>query len=441
MADANPRPGRTRRDVLQQAAGAAFFAVGGGSLLAACGDDGGGGGGGGGSTSQPATSAPSKGSKVDLLKGREVYSHFVTLNREYYLQWHEGAKRAVEALGGVYKYAVDDQNAPRQIQQFEQAVKAGAKIFFNAAPDPSTLAPMAKVARDNKVYFTHFFEMPPWGSPFDPRFSPSEYFVSFFIPEFITIGELMADELAKVLGEKGNVVHITGFPGATPDINLTTGVKRGIEKYPGMKILASQPGNWLEADSREAMAGIIRQHGDQINGVIGNNDDCGIGAANALQEAGMKDVKVVTENGSKLATEYVLAGKIHGTVAIFPAWNAGTAAVRAIDAALGFKPTVPERMMWEAGTMITKDNAQGYLDYVSGPDPFDWPLMSRIAHPDDWDPQGPMRPIVYDELWAGQPKPKGWTYPSEIKASQDSGEFDKITEMYAEHYKKKIYGA
>ncbi len=235
------------------------------------------------------------------------------------------------------------------------------------------------------------------------------------------------------MGGKGNIVWITGYPGSTPDLQLSAGIREALKRFPNIKIIGEQPGNWLQADSREAMAGFIRRYGDTINGVIGQNDDCGIGAADALQEAGMKGIPIVSNNGTIKATQYLLADKYHATYAIFPAWNAGIAAVRAIDASLGWKPTVPERMMWTKGAIITKQNAKGYLDYINGPDPHNWPVMSRIAHPKDWDPQGPLEPLDYDQMWEGVAKPSGFKYPPEIAHAKNSGQCQESYSLFTEH--------
>jgi ribose transport system substrate-binding protein len=391
--------------------------------------------------STPPAKEPDAAPGQNLLDGAVVYSNFVTLNREYYVQWHEGAKRAVEALGGVYKFATDDQDPARQISQFQQQAAGGNKIFFNAGPDPSSLAPIAKLAAEKKAHFTHFFEIPTWGSVYDPRLNPSSYFVSFFIPDFETIGEMMVDELARAIDEDGLIAHVSGFPGSTPDLQVSKGIDKGLKKYPGIKLGARVPGNFLQDDSRDAMAGMIRQLGGaNINGVLGTNDDCAIGAIQALEESKLNDIPVVGNNGSTLAAQYVVAGRMHATVANFPAWNAGTAAVRAIDAHLGWKPTVPERMQLPGGTLITADNAPGYLDYVTGPDPFDWVRMSRVASPDNWDPQGPIKGLRYDQFWSGFDNPDKFKIPAEMKAAEDSGEYDKIDALYDAHYKQGIFG-
>jgi len=48
--------------------------------------------------------------------------------------------------------------------------------------------------------------------------------------------------IAKDLGYKGNVVLIEGVPSVISDLRTKT-AKDVVAKYPGMKVLDSQPGN------------------------------------------------------------------------------------------------------------------------------------------------------------------------------------------------------
>ncbi len=426
--------GRTRREMLLEGGAAAAFLAGGASLMRV------------GKASAAAKAAVMSrrldaSPTVNLLKGQTVISDFVTLNREYYIGWNQGARRCVEALGGVYQFAVDNQNAQVQVQHFQQQVQQGHKIFFCAAPDPTTVAPIGKLAEENKAYFDMYFEMPTWGSPFDPRVNGSPYFVSWVAPDWVGQGDAEMTELARMMGGKGNMIWITGFPGSTPDLQLTAGVNQALKRYPNIKVIGSAPGNWLQADSRAAMAGFIRKFGaNNIQGIVGQNDDCGIGALQAYNEAGIKTIPpIVSNNGATLTVKYIAAGQYHATFATYPAWNGGMAAVQVIDASLGWKPTVPERMMWTGGALITKANAARYLEFVTGPDPFNWPLMSKIAHPTDWDPQAPFYPLNFNQWWSVAPKPSGFVYPSEIAQSDKSGEFTRITALYKEHYKRQVF--
>jgi len=65
--------------------------------------------------------------------------------------------------------------------------------------------------------------------------------------------------------------------------------------------------------------------------------------------------------------------------------------------------------------------------------------LSKVLHPNDWDPQAELFPMDIDLEWGGIPKPAGWTYPAEYVKSQESGEAKAVQEEYASHYKIKFF--
>ena len=44
--------------------------------------------------------------------------------------------------------------------------------------------------------------------------------------------------------------------------------------------------------------------------------------------------------------------------------------------------------------------------------------MSKVEHPDDWDPQAEVFPMDIDLEWGGIAKPEGWDYPEEYVSGQ-----------------------
>lgn len=97
---------------------------------------------------------------------------------------------------------------------------------------------------------------------------------------------------------------------------------------------------------------------------------------------------------------------------------------------------------WHSVT-TTKENVDVYLDrYVDNGNvpPFDYRLMSKVAHPNDWDPQGEITPLDIDVEWAGLPKPAGWQYPPAYLEAKNNGEWQRVTEEYRAHYKIPFFG-
>jgi ribose transport system substrate-binding protein len=419
----------SRRQLLRRGmqAGAVFSASG---LIAACGSSGDKGGG-------SKTTAKKQIAKTDVLKGLPVVALFTTLENDYYAGWDQGGRRAVEALGGKYRAFTNDNDPTKEVATFQNQIQAGAKIVFMTAPDPSNIPKIAELANQNKVFVVNTWESPQWYSPF----SAGPYYVTYITNNSFEAGKTIAKALFDKMGGKGGLVHISGFPGSTPDWQRTAGLHEALKEYPNIKLLASQPGKWNRDDSRNAMAGIIRKVGkDNINGVFGQNDDCGVGAMNALQEAGvdLSKVPITGCDGNKGTMDFIKAGRYFAAYSSLPWWSAGFSAVRAIDAYKGVKFEPAERQLWSGGLVVTKDTADGYLKTFAQSDPFDWARMSRFLHPKDWDPQNAVTPMDMNVMWGGQKKPSGFELPADYAAAVKTDELKKVAELYASQYQKKI---
>ena len=73
--------------------------------------------------------------------------------------------------------------------------------------------------------------------------------------------------------------------------------------------------NWDRSQAAALMEQWIRQFGDAIEVVIGNNDEMALGAAEALERAGdTRGVKVVGIDGTPQGIEGLKSGKLYGTV-------------------------------------------------------------------------------------------------------------------------------
>ena len=64
--------------------------------------------------------------------------------------------------------------------------------------------------------------------------------------------------------------------------------------------------------------------------------------------------------------------------------------------------------------------------------PFDYKKLSKVAHPQDWDPQAEVFPMDIDLEWGGIPKPDGWSYPTAYTEARANGEAEKIRQLVGE---------
>lgn len=363
------------------------------------------------------------------LEGQTVVSLFTSLNNDYYSGWDLGARRAVEAFGGEYVALTNEGDPATQLSQFEQQVDAGVKIFFVTAPDPANVPAMAKIASDNDVCLANTWEQPEWTSPFEM----GDGYISYLSPDSVGAGYAVAKALFDEMGGEGNFVHLTGQPGSTPDTQRTAGVDMALAEYPNITLIAREAGKWNRDDARTAMAGIITQYGSEIDGVFGQNDDVGIGAVNALKEAGIEGVPVTGIDGNAGTMELIKNGDMFGAYSSLPWWQAGFSFVQALDACAGLDTHPLNRQLWTSGLFVTQDNVDDYLStYLGDSDPYDWVKMSKVAHPDDWDPQWGVKTLDIEAMWAHVEKPAGYEPPAEYSGAY--GEMEAVNSEWDSHW-------
>lgn len=128
-------------------------------------------------------------------------------------------------------------------------------------------------------------------------------------------GRIAMKFIAEKLGGKGNIVMIQGLNGQAAQIQREQGAKEIMEQFPGLNMIAQQTAEWDRAKSMDLMQNWIQSFGTKINAVFAHNDEMGLGAVKALQDAGMKDkVIVVSIDAIADALQAVKKGDLDATV-------------------------------------------------------------------------------------------------------------------------------
>src|SRR5690606_24590099 len=86
------------------------------------------------------------------------------------------------------------------------------------------------------------------------------------------------------------------------------------------QIVASQTGDFTRAGGLEVMQAFLQSHSD-IDLLYAHNDDMGLGAIQAIEEAGLtpgEDIKIVTVDAVRDGMEALAAGKINSIVECNP---------------------------------------------------------------------------------------------------------------------------
>ena len=149
---------------------------------------------------------------------------------------------------------------------------------------------------------------------------PSLY-ATYIGSDFVAEGRNAAKEMCRLLegSAKKNVVELVGNVGSSPAIDRGKGFREAMADC-GITVTKTQTANWSATEGKDVMAAFLKDSKD-IQGVFGQNDEMGLGAAQALKDAGIKpgvDVKIVTVDATKGAFEAMIAGDINVAVECNP---------------------------------------------------------------------------------------------------------------------------
>jgi simple sugar transport system substrate-binding protein len=182
-----------------------------------------------------------------------------------------------------------------------------------------------------------------------PDVDPSLY-VTFIGSDFVQEGRRAADWMAKKMNGKATIAELCGTVGSAPANDRAKGFREVMAKYPGMKIVISQSGDFTRAKGKEAMEAFLKSpQGKKINALFAHNDDMALGAIQAIEEAGLKpgkDITIVSIDGVKGAFEAMKDGKLNCSVECNPL--IGPQLFDAVDAIMAKKP-LPKRIVVKDG--------------------------------------------------------------------------------------------
>ena len=180
--------------------------------------------------------------------------------------------------------------------------------------------------------------------------SDPSLFVTFIGSDFVEEGRRAGNWLAKATEGKAVIAELVGTPGSAPAIDRKKGFEEAISKFPGMKIVKSQSGDFTRSKGKEVMETFLKSpDAKEINALFAHNDDMALGAIQALEESGVKpgkDITIVSIDGVKGAFEAMAAGKLNCTVECNPL--IGPQLFDAVNAVLA-KKTLPKRTPVEEG--------------------------------------------------------------------------------------------
>ena len=398
--------------------------VGAGGLLAACGGD-----------DDDAAATGSATDAAGKLTGKLAAHEFNTSSIP-----NQQAFEALATIGtllGIETVELSyDLDSDKQLAQIDQMGTIGVTAAETLILDNGITRQVADACVRNNIYISTRAQVGQWIVPSEPELDWHYQCLATPPEGAYTLCKNMFEEV----GGSGNFVHLEGAAGSSTDAAKTHFVDKVLAEYPDMKLAARQRADYDREKARVVLDEILTSLNDDVAVVYCQNDDMALGALATLRERGLVDkVPVSGADAIPEVIDEIAAGNIFGTESIAPPWLAGYCIIQALDAANGHRPDPIEGLMQMDLLIIdTPESAQSYKETIGqGAEAIDYLKLSRVLHPDDWDPQWPIKHFEPEEFWAqnqGVPKPDGYELPEDYTARVAEGGYDEIDNLYLEHF-------
>ena len=139
-------------------------------------------------------------------------------------------------------------------------------------------------------------------------------FLTFAGISHTEIAQLMTEKLCSDMDGKGNIVVIAGVPGSQTTLDKTPGIEAALKKYPNVKVLDWQTGNFQREKAMTVMEDFLAKY-PNIDGVMAQDDGMALGAIEAIRAAGkLGKIVVVGANATPDALQSIKNSELRATI-------------------------------------------------------------------------------------------------------------------------------
>jgi ribose transport system substrate-binding protein len=256
--------------------------------------------GGSSSSSGSASSAPASGASGGKTIGVSIQ------NRE--AQFYQSVESGMKSEAAKYGYTVDVVDANRDNSKQQGQVED----FISQKVSAIVLTPYDSQAIGSAIVEANTANIPVFTADIANASSQGKV-VSHIASDNVQGGGEAGKLICTALGKTGGPVAILDEPEVTSVQDRVKGFKAAIASTcPSVKIIADIDGGGERAKASSAMDDIMQAHKD-LKGVFGINDDSALGAARAIDAAGMKgQIAVVGYDATPEAQTEIKDGSMYG---------------------------------------------------------------------------------------------------------------------------------
>lgn len=257
---------------------------------------------------------------------------------------------AATAYATENNITIDVQDAQEDVVKQQDQVKAmiekGVNAILVVPVDTSAMGPITDAATAAGIPLV-YVNRNPFGDATPPA---GVYYIG---SKEVVAGEFQGDALVKLMGETGNIAILMGKLDNEAAVKRTEGNKNILSKYPGIKILAEETGNWQRDQGMSLTENWLTAYGADLKAILANNDEMALGAVQALKAAGRTDVLVFGVDATPDAKAAVKDGSLAGTVLQDLAGQGRTGMEMAVKVLNG---ETPEQVTWIDFVSVTPEN-------------------------------------------------------------------------------------
>lgn len=167
-------------------------------------------------------------------------------------------------------------------------------------------------------------------------------YVTRIAPDNVTVAESVADWAVEQFPEGAKYFVLEGPAGVGVVNERNKGWDGVVGGAAGFTKVGAQTANWSTEEAKSVFETVLKANDNDIQLVFAHNDEMGLGAVQAAEEAGLApgtDVRIATIDGTKPALESLAAGELSFVAEYNPLF--GETALDAVEAALAGEEVEP----------------------------------------------------------------------------------------------------
>jgi ribose transport system substrate-binding protein len=236
-------------------------------------------------------------------------------NNPWRIAQTESMKAEAAKLGHQLVYTDAAGSAAKQVADVNSMIAQGVDLIFLAPREEKPLIPAVMAAKRAGIPVILLDRNVDQGLA-----KAGRDYVTFIGSDFVDEGKRAAEALAKAVNGNAKIIQLEGTTGSSPANDRRKGFEDGLKAHAGMKIVASQSGDFARDKGRQVAETLLQAHPD-ATAIYAHNDEMAIGAIAALEAAGKKpgkDVIIVSIDGTRDALQAIVDGKMLATVECNP---------------------------------------------------------------------------------------------------------------------------